>query len=157
MANKKCNRCQETKDVSEFTKNSATRDGLKSLCRACSNAYSRDWFSSQTSERRRAKLLRNGYGLTVDDFDALLAAQGGQCAVCGTAEPGGQFGTWHIDHDHSCCPKTGANRKSCGNCIRGLLCQKCNVGLGQFDDDPDRLLAAATYVLKTQNLLVNHD
>ena len=44
-----------------------------------------------------------------------------------------------VDHDHSCCPGS----KTCGKCLRGLACQKCNQGIGQFGDDPDRMRRVA--------------
>ena len=69
----------------------------------------------------RAQQLWSRYRMTVERFEQILADQGGVCAICGTDEPGGT-GTWHIDHDHTCCP----GRKSCGKCIRGLLCARCN-------------------------------
>lgn len=81
-------------------------------------------------------------GITLDQYDELLAGQGGGCAICGKRKPGGQ-GRFHVDHDHACCP--GA--RSCGRCVRGLLCSRCNVGLGSFQDDVDRLTAAAAYLM----------
>lgn len=83
------------------------------------------------------------YRLTLERFNALLEAQGGICAVphCGATTPGGK-GSWHVDHDHRCCP----GRYSCGKCIRGLLCYNCNIGLGQFGDDPARLRGALMYL-----------
>ena len=66
-------------------------------------------------------------------FDALLASQGGGCAICGyRVKPGGR--RLNVDHDH----KTGV--------VRGLLCARCNRGLGWFSDDPQRLKAAAVYL-----------
>lgn len=98
--------------------------------------YSR--YQSNWSRLRRLRL----YGLTQDDYDRMLAAQGGCCAICKTSDPG--KGTrFHVDHDHGCCPGTAA---SCGACIRGLLCNNCNKGLGQFRDDPIRLRAALEYL-----------
>jgi hypothetical protein len=73
----------------------------------------------------------------------MLAAQGGGCAICGATEPGGR-GTFHVDHDHGCC--AGTNRKTCGSCVRGLLCNGCNIGLGAFADDTTRLAAAIAYL-----------
>lgn len=64
----------------------------------------------------------------------MLAAQKGCCAVCGADSPGEK--DWNIDHDH----KTGA--------LRGLLCCRCNPGLGNFRDSPDLLERAAAYLRK---------
>jgi len=71
----------------------------------------------------------------------MLVAQGGGCAICGTVVPGGK-GQFHIDHDHACCPKA----RSCGKCIRGLLCGNCNVGIGMLGDNADRLGKAFSYL-----------
>ncbi|WP_435613304.1 endonuclease domain-containing protein [Streptomyces sp. bgisy159] len=71
----------------------------------------------------------------------MLAEQGGVCAVCGHLDPAGR--ELAVDHDHSCCPDAA---KSCGNCVRGLLCWPCNVGIGHLRDDPEILTAAAAYL-----------
>jgi len=89
------------------------------------------------------------YGVDRAGYDRLVAAQGGRCAICGTADPGPGYERWSIDHDHACCPGS----ESCGHCVRGLLCRNCNVGLGHFDDDPDRLLAATAYLLSRADVL----
>lgn len=72
--------------------------------------------------------------------------QDGRCAVC--AKPGEILGkrstTLHVDHDHD----TGQ--------IRGLLCQDCNLGLGIFADSPDRLMAAAAYLLSEEKVTAVH-
>ncbi len=77
--------------------------------------------------QRRSRMKQ--YGITVEDYDAMLLAQDGRCAVCDRP----MFGP-HIDHDHV----TGE--------VRGLLCRACNQGLGIFEDDVDRLLGALTYL-----------
>lgn len=98
-----------------------------------------------TPEGRAGTARRNGerrfikFGVDRSWFEAQLAAQDGRCAICGTTDPGGRTGAWHIDHDRSCCEEPPC----CGQCVRGILCAKCNVGLGQFDDDPQRLRQAA--------------
>ena len=89
----------------------------------------------------RAQRLPKQYGITVDEFDAILVAQGGGCAICGTTVPGGR-GQFHVDHDHDCCPKA----RSCGKCIRGLLCGNCNVGIGMLGDSADRIASALSYL-----------
>jgi hypothetical protein len=88
-------------------------------------------YHSRTPEQHRAMRLAK-YGLTPAAFDAMLAGQGGRCAICGTDEPG--WHGWNVDHDH----ETGV--------VRGILCGHCNVGLGHFADDADRLRAAADYL-----------
>ena len=64
------------------------------------------------------------------------------CAICGAKEQPPPQKRLSVDHDHSCCP----GDKVCGKCIRGLLCSSCNLGLGMFADDPERLRTAADYV-----------
>ncbi|SHN58944.1 Recombination endonuclease VII [Geodermatophilus obscurus] len=79
--------------------------------------------------------LKKRYGITAADADAMLAAQGGLCAICGVAA------AEHVDHDHD----TGG--------VRELLCFNCNGGLGQFKDDPEVLRVAADYVERHRALL----
>lgn len=87
-----------------------------------------------TKEQYRKYRLA-AYGLTPENYDSLLKAQGEVCAICGgTNKPGKDGGLLHIDHDHS----TGK--------VRGLLCGQCNRGLGHFKDNPDSLRKAALYL-----------
>lgn len=90
--------------------------------------------------------LRAHYKLTRGQWFDLLDAQGGGCAICGRTESPGIAGryTFHVDHDHACCP----GRRSCGKCVRGLLCNHCNPMLGAADDDPAVLRAGAEYLEK---------
>ena len=61
-------------------------------------------------------------------FDLLLEAQQHACGMC--HEPFEERQLIHVDHDHACC--RGKNR-SCGKCIRGLLCHTCNIALGYIE------------------------
>jgi hypothetical protein len=88
----------------------------------------------------RARRLKHTYNITETTWDQILADQGHQCALCGTDSPGGKG--WMVDHDHACCPGI----RSCGACIRGILCGHCNSGLGQFQDSVDRLRKAIDYM-----------
>lgn len=79
--------------------------------------------------RRTHKFKR--LGITEDEFNAMLEAQGYACAIC--REP---FEDQRIcaDHDHACCPKVARQTaKTCGKCIRGLLCVPCNTNLGWYE------------------------
>lgn len=60
------------------------------------------------------------------------------CAICGENDAT----RYAVDHDHACCP----GRKSCGECVRGVLCHSCNRVLGIFRDSPARFQAAADYL-----------
>lgn len=106
------------------------------------------------NERRLVSRLYM-FGLTPETFNELLASQGGRCAICGTDDPkrGNRVSTWTVDHDHNCCP----GKKSCGRCVRGLLCSPCNRGLGLLDDDPVVVEAAAAYLRRYQQARVSLD
>lgn len=68
--------------------------------------------------RRNFNLMRR-YNITVEQYDRMLADQGGVCAICKKPPVKNRL---HVDHDHACCDRGG----SCGKCIRGLLCTSCN-------------------------------
>lgn len=74
------------------------------------------------------------YGINQQDYENLLRTQNYACAICQTKEPRGRHNKFHIDHDHTT------------NKVRGLLCDKCNRGLGFFNDDKDLLEKAAEYI-----------
>lgn len=79
------------------------------------------------------------YGVTAEQYEALIDAQAGLCAICRTAEPGGKGG-WHVDH----CHETGK--------VRGLLCHHCNIAIGYFKDDPALIRAGIDYVARVQTV-----
>jgi hypothetical protein len=82
--------------------------------------------------RARTRQLKK-YGLTPEQWDALFASQGGACAICETKN---SFGRWHTDHDDTLGPEA----------VRGILCVRCNIGIGQLQHDPVLLMKAADYV-----------
>jgi hypothetical protein len=86
----------------------------------------------------RKSHLKRKYGLTLEQYDAMLEAQGGVCAICRQPRP--EERTLHVDHDHD----TGA--------IRGLLCFTCNNALGDFRDEPELFHAAAEYLDRDDEL-----
>lgn len=92
-----------------------------------------------STQRRRGWVQR--YGMTVADYDAMEARQNGVCAICGGPPRAGS--NLHIDHDHACCP---VRKRSCGKCVRGLLCPTCNVLLHHFDADPDFVDRITSYL-----------
>ena len=77
--------------------------------------------------------LKQKYGLSLEEYDTMLLEQNGCCAICGTDTPGGN-GRFHVDHCHS------------SNRVRGLLCARCNIGLGFFRDNTVVLARAIEYL-----------
>lgn len=169
---KRCVSCDETKSVSLFHRNGKRADGstrYRGSCAACNrsranSAYAanpqkfrdrKNRYREQDPERylavEREFLKRNPvrhvavYSITPARYYELLEAQGGGCAICGSSENynGRRL---HVDHDHNCCPPRG----SCGSCVRGILCEPCNHGLGRFRDDPELMELAADYVRKNR-------
>lgn len=74
---------------------------------------------SDTKSRAAVYTRKYRYGITEQQYDALLEEQNNACAVC-RVEFAGAVGP-NIDHDHNCC----AGTRSCGKCLRGLLCSSC--------------------------------
>lgn len=137
---KRCSKCREAKPETEFhTYQARGETRLMAKCKTCHQAVAEDW-NRRNPERRRELRAAYGkrnrrrnrarqYGLTVEELDAMEAAQGGRCLIC--REPAEKLA---IDHCHT----TGK--------VRGLLCTPCNKGLGHFRDQPARLIAAALYL-----------
>jgi hypothetical protein len=80
----------------------------------------------------RKSHLKRKYGMTLEDYDQMLEAQAGVCAICGEARP--EERTLHVDHDH----ETGV--------IRGLLCFRCNQAIGSLQEDHEIFQTAADYL-----------
>lgn len=127
-----CSSCSKEKSKSEFAKR--TRK-----CLDCKRAYERDWYKRLGIEYRRDRQLRHKFGITLDQYKATLAAQGGVCAICRKPESVAGGKSLSVDHDHS----TGK--------VRGLLCNYCNVGIGHFLDDINLLASAQDYLDRWRN------
>lgn len=80
-----------------------------------------------TPEKNRKYVLLR-YNLTAARYDRMLREQNGVCALCFNPPPTGR--RLAVDHDHACCPD---RNYSCGKCVRGLLCLRCNTHLGIFE------------------------
>lgn len=105
---------------------------------------SKKWNEQNPEERQEISLrskLKKLYNLDWYQYEILMLIQGGTCGICGQV-PDPDRDRLHIDHDHSCCP----GETSCGKCIRGLLCDKCNRGIGQLNDDPALLRNAIEFL-----------
>lgn len=134
---KRCKICEQVKPLAAFHRDLAGRDGLRKICKPCGvgsakkwnkanpekfKAHQKEWrntHKAQQKERARKHHLLRTYSMTVEQYWLLFDAQGGVCSICGRKP---RTRNLHVDHDHDCCK----GPKSCGNCIRGLLCGGCN-------------------------------
>ena len=153
METKLCKRCQQEKPLDQFDRdprNTGPRGkGVASGCKACRRAQEAAWkvahpehvktyqqgYYRANKADKRDRDLRRKYHITAAEYDAMLAAQGGHCAICPATEAGGN-GVFHVDHDHD--HETGR--------VRGLLCHACNTALGLFKESADLLAAAMVYL-----------
>lgn len=87
---------------------------------------------------RLEKQLRKDYGIGVEYYQEMVVKQNYVCAICFTSNPKKRLS---VDHCHT------------SGLIRGLLCQKCNVGLGYFKDNINLLNNAAKYLSKNSKKL----
>lgn len=150
---KACGICREDLPLERFSRNGVDPQSGAQIyqwaCKGCVSARRKERYQPKSAETNARNYFRTRYSITVEQYEARLAEQGGCCAICGrTQEENGA--RLSVDHDHECCPMKG---RSCGKCIRGLLCNSCNTGMGHLGDDPDRLLAAAAYILQTRNVM----
>lgn len=138
-----CTKCQRAQPLSEFYIDK--RRGTPNWgCKTCRKVYYDTPAAKAKKAARRARQIERDpdywrrwtlkkYSLTPEQYDEMLASQGGGCGIC-AAPP--KSTALHVDHDHSCCPAG----ESCGRCVRGLLCYPCNRYLGLLKDDPTPLL-----------------
>jgi uncharacterized protein YlaI len=131
---KLCNICKSTKPFSEFSKSSALRgDGYQYTCRTCNTIEKRKWYDKNQNKNRDTKYKKK-FNISLDEVVNILASQGGKCGICEILIEMGP--KTHLDHDHNT------------NKVRGFLCQKCNHGLGLFQDSQKFLKSAQKYLQK---------
>lgn len=119
-------RCREcTKRLKrESTKRVKERDPDSFRARAV--VYKHRYIDKNPERARRiewATDLKRNFGITVEQYEEIFEVQGGVCAICNNPPTDKRLA---VDHDHNCCP---GHRYSCGKCVRGLLCGRCNQGL----------------------------
>lgn len=130
LQTKVCSACSERLPFNDFHPTSSRRDGRYNKCRSCTIEH-------QTKYNRSVGLMRR-YGITQEDVDKLREEQDYRCKICGVHEDDSHLGARTnglcVDHDHI----TGK--------IRGLLCHKCNMALGLFEDSKESLKRAIDYL-----------
>lgn len=153
-----CNKCKESKCLSEFWVGSY-------YCKDCDRQRRQDFYAKNPQARIRDRnktkewqkthavrtnsvygrnsYLKQKYNITIEHYENILVSQDNKCAICQSPNPGRNKVYFSIDHDHTCCPQIA---RSCGKCIRGLLCIECNYMLGLCHDNIDVLMSAVEYL-----------
>jgi len=163
METKICKTCGQDKPLDDFSKTWRKRTKVPSHwcwhadCKACNTQKALKWQKDnwdhvkeyrKTDGRRstRNSWLMQTYHRTLEWYETQYAKQNGKCAICGEPEQslgaGGELKAMAIDHDHHCCK----GRKSCGKCVRGLICHGCNHAIGCAKDSVEILQAMILYL-----------
>jgi len=140
---KVCSRCKQEKEISTFYFERKNKDGHASVCKVCSDERRKE---HRKKNPRKYGLsffkwyLQHYYNISYEKYEEKLKEQGGRCAICGSyATQNKKHKRFSLDH----CHKT--------NTIRGLLCDRCNVGLGRFQDSSQVLQNAIDYLRRWEN------
>ena len=122
-----------------FVKDKSYKSGWStSLCKKCNSIRAQDHAKRypEKFKKRLEKYKIKKHGVSIEDFWKMFEDQKGICKICKSS------GKLYIDHDHSCCDKSF----SCGKCVRGLICNRCNLMLGMAKDKSDILVSAINYL-----------
>ncbi len=115
-----CSKCKAWKELDNFSVTSKGR--IHSRCKSCDKEYNINYLRNTYRFEK--------YQISLEIFNKMLVDQNYKCAICNTT----LTRNCHIDHCHE-------NKK-----VRGLLCPKCNKGLGLFDDSFQLLENAKNYI-----------
>ena len=130
---KKCSRCQTTKSLESFHNDKNTKDGKAWNCKECATKHHKEYYFERNGKAKKKIANRlKATGFTPEEFQEKLNKQGNVCAICGTDNPG------KLDFCADHCHETGQKR--------GVICRKCNAGLGHFNDDTEIIAKAIEYL-----------
>jgi hypothetical protein len=127
---KTCRKCRERLPIDEFSRDKRSPDGHAPRCKNCR----REWRRAEDPRSVKDRFLRWRFGIGLDEYEGILAGQGGGCAICGNGNMQTRRKFLDVDHDH----ETGK--------VRGILCSPCNTALGLLREDPTRIARLAEYV-----------
>lgn len=131
-----CAKCKVLLPLADYSLRGGGKRGYQARCKKCVQDGWKSAAGRKTTWRKRH--LKTLYGLSLEQYERMVAGQDNRCAICKEQEQsigtGGVVKRLAVDHDR----ETGV--------IRGLLCQNCNTAIGKFRHDPQLLFAAADYV-----------
>ena len=131
-----CINCNQELPRSKFHIRNSRKVGIEYRCKDCTNARKRE-YRKNNKDLIRAQNKKRNPGWDIDRYNKYLELQNNTCAICRTDTPG--LSDWSADHCHTT------------NQPRGLLCVRCNAGLGYFKDNPEYLQSAIDYLKKWQS------
>ena len=132
--NKTCNQCRVPKSLTEFSRHKTTRDGRRTYCKTCAVKMAQRYQAANPTYVRDYRLI-NKYGLSIEQYEAMLNAQSYRCVIC-LEEFNEKSVAKRICVDHCHATKQ----------VRGLLCFNCNTVLCKVKDSPETLRRAAAYL-----------
>jgi hypothetical protein len=159
---KVCSKCKEPKDIGQFNKSSKSKDGLHAYCRQCNSLINKEWYGSNSekvktaavrwsknnkqrsteitrkyresnTDRLKDAYLRRKYGISLIQYNSLLAKQAHSCAICKRSKSEFKYDL-DVDHDHI------------NDQVRGLLCNPCNQALGLLKESINSCQNMAQYL-----------
>ena len=129
---KKCSKCKQDKELSEFTKNKNGKLGVHHYCKVCNYEQKKNTYDYSKSRNKR---ILSSYKIDISTVEAMYISQNKRCKICNKEySTVSKHGGLYIDHCHA----TGE--------VRGLLCSSCNNLLGQCKDDINILKNAIKYL-----------
>lgn len=142
---KRCSGCKDVRELSSFSKNKSQKDGLNNNCKVCAGKAGLKWQRANKVRRKNIQ-LRHVYGIQNADYAALIAKQGGACAICRKEEThvsakSGKVQSLSMDHDHE-------TKKA-----REFLCNRCNLALGYVKEDFNTAISLAKYIQKHKGII----
>lgn len=127
-----CTKCKELKEQHQFYKDKQKKTGYRPDCKKCSSIKSAEWAKKNVANRK-FNVLKSATGVTKKQYLELLTLQDEKCAICKMSIIDNKRNL-SVDHCHKL------------KLVRGLLCTKCNFGLGYFNDDEELLNKAIKYL-----------
>ena len=155
LQNKVCTCCNQSLPISDFSKRADSPTGYAYHCKPCKQKKAKSFYDKNREKKReqdklwyknnsetiRKRQVERIYGITFDEYTELLKDQKGGCAICSVPLKThwgveSEYEVAKVDHCHT----TGK--------VRGLLCNKCNVSLGNLNDDIELFKNAINYLEK---------
>ena len=144
MTVKVCVKCKIEKPSEDFCKGKNYKNGRRGTCKKCHTNYQIRYYEQNKDKREEKNKMNTRYvypwkrhHLEEKQYIDLMNKFDGKCHICKKNE------ATSIDHDHSCCQK---GKRSCGKCVRGILCRGCNTALGSLREDPDTIQSLLKYI-----------